>query len=415
MVQYHEARLRLESVDLSDLANLVKTPCYVYSGQTLKIKYQTLNRALRIPHLICFSVKANGNLTLLRKLREWGSGFDIVSEGELKKVLAIEADPQKIVFSGVGKTAEEIHLAIQAGILSINVESLSELKRIESLAKVQNKKVNLFLRINPDIHVKTHPYITTGLQENKFGLPIKDIDSAVDYIQRSSFLNLNGIASHIGSQLLSLEPFLIALKKNLAIIQALRTKGIPISFLDLGGGLGIAYQTETAPSLEVYAAAISSQLENTGIQLILEPGRALVGESGLLLTRVEYIKKISSQLVAIMDAGMTELIRPALYQAEHNIIPVLKRKGKPRYYDIVGPVCESSDFLGKRRALILKEGDILAVTHTGGYGSVMSSNYNARYRVPEIWVEGDKYLLIRRRENFQDLIRTELDLPDQPL
>ena len=404
--------LHAENVALSQIANEFSTPCYVYTKAALTQAFTGFEAGLiNTNHLICFAVKANPNIAILNIFAKLGAGFDIVSSGELARVLTAGGDPQKIVFSGVGKSAEEMRAALNAGILCFNVESVSELARLNQVARSMGKVAPVSLRVNPNVDAKTHPYISTGLKNNKFGVAFED---ALDvYTQAAAMPNIavHGVGCHIGSQITELSPFIDALERVLGLVDALAAKNIHIAHIDVGGGIGITYSDETPPAFDAYAKAILGKLGNRKVKLLFEPGRALVGNAGVLLTKVEYIKKTESKNFAIVDAAMNDLMRPALYDAYHDIVAVKPRAGASTNYEIVGPVCESGDFLGHDRALILEEGDLLAIKSAGAYGMSMSSNYNTRPRAAEIMVDGDKTFVIKQREKIADLFALEKLLP----
>ena len=411
--EYRGGRLFAEDVDLRRIIDEVGSPCYVYSRSTLERHWSAFDGVFDgHDHLICYAVKANSNLAVLNVLAKLGSGFDIVSGGELRRVIAAGGQPSKVVFSGVGKTAEEMCYALELGIRCFNVESLAELERLNKVAGDAGVRAPVSLRVNPDVDAKTHPYISTGLKDNKFGI---DIESAPAVYQRAAELqNLNvvGIDCHIGSQLSEITPFIDALDRVLVLVDTLATQGINLSHIDLGGGLGITYRDETPPSPAEYAAAILAPLKDRGLEIILEPGRAIAGNAGILLTQVEFIKQGEEKNFAIVDAAMNDLLRPALYSAWQDIIPVQPREaGESKTYDVVGPVCETGDFLGKDRALDIVAGDVLAVCSAGAYGFTMSSNYNSRPRVAEVMVDGGQYHVVRERESMEDLWRGETTLP----
>jgi diaminopimelate decarboxylase len=410
---YRDGRLYAEEVPLAAIADQYGTPCYVYSRATLERHWRAFDQALGArPHLVCFAVKANSNLAVLNLLARLGSGFDIVSVGELERVLAAGGDPAKVVFSGVGKRADEMRRALELGIRCFNVESAPELERLNQVAVELGKVAPISLRVNPDVDAATHPYISTGLKENKFGV---DIDEALALYQRAGGLpnlRITGIDCHIGSQLTRLAPFLDALERVLALVTRLQGVGIELQHLDLGGGLGIRYLDETPPEPADYAAALHRRLAGLPYEVILEPGRAIVGNAGVLLTRVEYLKLTPHKSFALIDAAMNDLLRPALYQARQQIVPVVQQSGgRADSYDLVGPVCETGDFLGKGRELSLAPGDLLAVRSSGAYGFTMSSNYNSRPRPAEVMVDGAQVHLVRQRESLQDLLRGEALLP----
>lgn len=411
---YRGTALYAEDVPLEQIAAEFGTPCYVYSRATLERHWHAFDRAFAgQPHLVCYAVKANSNLAVLNVLARLGSGFDIVSLGELERVLAAGGDPGKIVFSGVGKREDEMRRALEVGIRCFNVEVPDELDRLNRLAGEMGRKARISLRVNPDVDAQTHPYISTGLRENKFGI---GVDEALAEYRRAAampHLDISGIDCHIGSQLTSLEPFVDALDRLLVMIETLRTEGIVIRHLDIGGGLGIRYSQENPPEPAAYAEVLSRRLAGLQLEILLEPGRAIVGNAGVLLTRVEYLKSNGVKHFAIVDAAMNDLIRPSLYQAWQGILPVHSDSSAPtRCYDVVGPVCETGDFLGKDRDLAIQAGDLLAVRSAGAYGFCMSSNYNSRPRVAEVLVDGDRVHLARRRETVADLFQHETVLPD---
>ena len=405
-------QLHAESVPLSDVAERFGTPCYVYSRAALEAAFDEFKRELDgVDSLICYAVKANSNLAVLNVFARLGAGFDIVSLGELKRALAAGADPKKIVFSGVGKAGSEMAFCLETGIHCFNVESAPELDRLNAVAGKLGKKAPISLRVNPNVDAKTHPYISTGLKENKFGVAYED--ALKIYQQAAALPNLEvvGIDCHIGSQLLDPAPFAEALDKLLQLIDQLRCNGIELRHIDLGGGLGIRYKDEEEPSVSSYLQPLLDELKGRGLKIMLEPGRRLVGNAGALLTRVEYLKPGEAKNFAIVDAAMNDLARPALYDAWHDIVPVVPRDGAGSDWEIVGPVCESSDFLGHQRALNVQPGDLLAVLSAGAYGMVMSSNYNSRPRVAEVMVDGTQMHLIRRRETIEELYALESILP----
>ncbi|BCX89917.1 diaminopimelate decarboxylase [Methylomarinovum tepidoasis] len=410
---YRDGELYAEDVPVAAIAAAHGTPAYVYSRATLERHWRAFDAAFGDhPHLICYAVKANSNLAVLNLLARLGSGFDIVSVGELERVLRAGGDPAKVVFSGVGKREDELRRALEVGIRCFNVEVPQELDRLERLAKEMGVRAPVSLRVNPDVDARTHPYIATGLKENKFGI---DVAEALDLYRRiadSSHLEVEGIDCHIGSQLTQVEPFLDALDRVLELAEGLAVEGVTLRHLDLGGGLGIRYRDENPPLPAEYVAALLDRLGGRGWEILLEPGRAIAGNAGILVTRVEYLKRTSAKWFAIVDAAMNDLLRPALYDAWQEIVPVRPRREAPvREYDIVGPVCETGDFLGRGRRLALSEGDLLAVRSAGAYGFTMSSNYNSRPRPPEILVDGDRVHLARRRETLEDLWRGEQVLP----
>ena len=409
---YHNAKLHVESVSLERIAVEFGTPCYVYSHATLTAAYREFDSAFAgRDHLICYAVKANSNLAILNLFARLGSGFDIVSGGELKRVLNAGGDPQKVVFSGVGKHPEEMRAALAAGIFCFNVESEAELLRLNQIAVEMNKLAPVSLRVNPDVDARTHPYITTGLKENKFGIPFDEAEKLYLSAQKFSNIQFTGLDCHIGSQLIELNPFIEAAEKVLGLLSRLEAQGSRIEHLDLGGGLGIRYSSETPPLARDYVAALCAKIGQRNQRILIEPGRALVGNSGLLLTRVEYLKHTPYRDFAIVDAAMNDLIRPALYDAYHEVLPVAVSDGDAKMYQIVGPVCETGDFLGHDRRLSLRQGDLLAVMSAGAYGMSMSSNYNTRPRAAEVMVDGDHIHLIRERESVEQLIAHERILP----
>lgn len=411
---YRGTSLYAEDVPLTDISAKFGTPCYVYSRATLERHWHAFDNAFAAhPHLVCYAVKANSNLAVLNVLARLGSGFDIVSVGELERVLAAGGEPAKIVFSGVGKREDELRRALEVGIRCFNVEVPGELDRLNRIAGELGRAAAVSLRVNPDVDAQTHPYISTGLKENKFGI---DVDEAMAHYRRAAampHLEVVGIDCHIGSQLTSLEPFVDALDRVLLIAERLREEGIVIRHLDLGGGLGIRYNDETPPEPAAYAEVLSRRLQGLDYEIFIEPGRAIVGNAGILLTRVQYLKTNGTKRFAIVDAAMNDLIRPSLYQAWQAILPAQRNEqAEPHCYDVVGPVCETGDFLGKDRELAIAEGDLLAVRSAGAYGFCMSSNYNSRPRVAEILVDGFKTHLARPRETVAELFLSERILLD---
>lgn len=400
--------LKCEHVPYSTLVAQYGTPLYVYSQQAITaafVQYQQ-NFASLNP-LICYAVKANGNLSILRYFASLGSGFDIVSGGELQRVLLAGGDAGKTLFSGVGKSKAEIELALTHNILCFNVESIPELERINTIAGELGKKAPISLRINPNVDAKTHPYISTGLKANKFGIAYNDALAAYQLAASLPNLNVIGIDCHIGSQLTNLSPLVEALERLLVLIDQLSTQGIQLQHIDLGGGIGIVYQHEDVPDLKAYATAVENLLSGRNLKLMLEPGRSLIGNAGNLLTTVEYIKQGEEKNFVIVDAAMNDLIRPALYQGYHTIINTNTTRTKEFVADIVGPICESSDFLAKDRSIAAQAGDILLVQSAGAYASSMASNYNTRCRAAEVLVNGGEHHLIRQRESIADLLATE--------
>ena len=401
-----------ENVALTDIAKRFSTPCYVYSKTALIHAFESFSAGFKgSNHLVCFAVKSNPNLAILNLFASLGAGFDIVSGGELARVLAAGGDPKKIVFSGVGKTAVEMQAALNAGIFCFNVESRSELVRLNTVAGAMGKVAPVSLRVNPNVDAKTHPYISTGLKNNKFGVAYEDALNI--YLEAANMPNISihGVDCHIGSQITELSPFLDAFDRVLALVDALEQHGIHIQHIDAGGGIGICYSDETPPEFSAYAAAMQEKLGQRQVKLVFEPGRALVGNAGILLTQVEYLKPTESKNFAIVDAAMNDLMRPALYDAYHEIQAVTPRNTPAISYEIVGPVCESGDFLGHDRTLALEEGDLLAIMSAGAYGMSMASNYNTRPRAAEVMVDGETCHLIRKRETVADLFALENTLP----
>ena len=405
-------QLLAESVPLADIAARFGTPCYVYSRAALEAALDEFQQELTgIDSLVCYALKANSSLAVLNIFARRGAGFDIVSTGELQRALAAGADPKKIVFSGVGKSAPEMAYALDTGILCFNVESAPELDRLNEVAGGLKKKAPISLRVNPDVDAKTHPYISTGLKENKFGVAYEDALEVYQHAACLPNLEITGIDCHIGSQLLDPAPFAEALDKLLLLIDQLAARGIHLHHIDLGGGLGIRYKDEEAPTVKDYLRPLLQALKDRSLKILFEPGRRLVGNAGVLLTRVEYLKPGEAKNFAIVDAAMNDLARPALYDAWHDIVAVSPRSVAPRDWDIVGPICESGDFLGRNRSLAIEPGDLLAVMSAGAYGMVMSSNYNTRPRAAEVMVDGTEVHLIRRRETVEELYAHETLLP----
>ncbi len=408
---YKNNTLFAENASVNDIVSAVNSPCYIYSKATLERHWKAFNDSLSgNEHLICYAVKANSNLAVLSLFAKLGSGFDIVSKGELQRVLKAGGDPSKVVFSGVGKSALEIRYALEQKIHCFNVESTSELELIDQIAGEMQTRAAIALRVNPDVDAGTHPYISTGLKENKFGIDIDIAETIYKQAQALNHIRIIGVACHIGSQLTEISPFLDALDRVLALVEKLSNNGIELQHLDLGGGLGICYQDESPPLPAEYAKAVIARLKGKKIALHLEPGRAIAGNAGILVTKVEYLKKTGHKNFAIVDAAMNDLIRPSLYDAWQDIIPVNKRPEPVNAhlaFDIVGPVCETGDFLGKGRELNIQPGDLLAVRSAGAYGFTMSSNYNSRPRVAEVMVDGDRFQIVRERETFEDLVRGE--------
>ncbi len=403
-----DGRLHLEGVALDTLAVRFGTPLYVYSRQALEAAYRAYSDAFAAtPHLICYAVKANSNLAILNLFARLGAGFDIVSGGELARVLAAGGDPGKVVFSGVGKTAGEMRAALDAGILCFNVESASELQRLNRVAGDSGKIAPVSFRVNPDIDPKTHPYISTGLKENKFGVPIADAPALYRLAAGLPNLNITGIDCHIGSQLTDLSPLADAADRVLALVDSLAAEGIVLHHIDLGGGVGIRYRDETPPDLAAYGRVLAQKFSGRREKLLLEPGRSLVGNAGLLLARIEYLKPGEDKHFAIVDAAMNDLMRPALYEAYHEIVAVNERSTLAKRYDIVGPICETGDFIGFARDLAIEEGDLLALLSAGAYGMSMASNYNSRPRAAEVLIDKNEIHLIRERETLGSLMAGE--------
>jgi len=409
---HKHGELYAESVPLSRIAGEFGTPCYVYSRAALAAAYQSFDSAFAgREHHVCFAVKANPNLAILNLFARLGAGFDIVSGGELQRVLAAGGDAGKVVFSGVGKTAEEMRQALTAGILCFNVESESELLRLDQVAGEMGKIAPVSLRVNPDVDPKTHPYISTGLKGNKFGVAYDEAVRIYRMAAAMPHISVQGLDCHIGSQITELSPFADALDKVLELVDRLEREGIALHHLDLGGGVGIRYQDETPPPAAEYVQTLLGKLAGRPHKIIIEPGRALVGNAGLLLTKVEYLKHGETKNFAIVDAAMNDLARPALYDAWHDIQPVRPAGEAAQNYEIVGPVCESGDFLGHDRALALAEGDLLAIMSAGAYGMSMSSNYNTRPRAAEVMVDGEQIYLVRERERIEQIYAGEKLLP----
>ena len=409
---YRGDSLFAEDVPVADIAAQYGTPCYIYSRATLERHYRAYQQAMGdFPHLICFAVKANSNLAVLNVLAKLGSGFDIVSGGELARVMAAGGDPAKVIFSGLGKTAAEIEQALKLGIHCFNVESEAELDRINAVAQRLQMRAPISVRVNPDVDAGTHPYISTGLKTNKFGIATEQALAVYRRAAQLPGIDIVGIDCHIGSQLTSTAPFLHAIDRLLAMVDQLAMEGIKLQHFDMGGGLGVNYDKETPPQPEELMRAVKTRLGDRGLTLLVEPGRSIAANAGIFVTRVEFLKSNEHKNFAIVDGAMNDLLRPALYSAWQAIIPVIKQDGATAVYDVVGPVCESADFLGKERPLRIKAGDLLAVRTAGAYGFVMSSNYNTRPRVPEIMVDGENTYLVRRRETLADLLDLESLLP----
>ena len=412
--KYKNGQLSAENVAVSTIAEQFGTPTYIYSRATLERHWHAFDSAFEgMPHSVCYAVKANSNLAVLNVLARLGSGFDIVSAGELARVLAAGGRADRSVFSGVGKTVAEIQYALQQGVRCFNVESIAELSRINGVAADLNLRAPISIRVNPDVDAQTHPYISTGLKENKFGIAIELAEEVYQQAHAMDHLDVVGIDCHIGSQLTTVSPFVDALKRVLALIDALADQGIELSHLDIGGGLGITYKNETPPSPAEYSAALRDLLEDRDLEILLEPGRAIAGNAGILVTQVEYLKPTEDRHFAIVDAAMNDLLRPALYQSWQEIQPVAENSSaQMQQYDIVGPICETGDFLGKDRPLAIEAGDLLAIRSAGAYGFTMSSNYNSRPRTAEIMVDGDTVHLVRERESIESLYAGEHLLPE---
>ena len=412
ILKLKEKKFYIENVLIEDITKKFSTPSYIYSKENILNNYLNFkNQFDDMDHLICFSVKSNPNIAILNLLANNGSGFDIVSGGELQRIIAAKGDPQKVVFSGVGKSKDDIELAIKHDILTFNVESESELYRIQNAAKKLNKKANISIRVNPNVDPKTHPYISTGLKKNKFGVDEKNAILMYKIAKKLDSINIKGIDCHIGSQITELRPFEDSIKKLMGLINHLKSIDISIKHIDIGGGIGIKYSKEEPPTFSDYAKTVKNILKDTDLKIIFEPGRALIGKAGVLLTEVEFIKNNPGKNFIIVNAAMNDLMRPALYDAFHEIINLSESKSHKKKYDIVGPICETGDFLGKDRLLSVEENNILAILDVGAYGMSMSSNYNSRPKVSEIMVDDDKFYMIRNRETFADLINKEQLLP----
>ncbi|MCP1400226.1 diaminopimelate decarboxylase [Achromobacter insolitus] len=413
--QFRNNVLYAEDVPLDHLAEKLGTPLYVYSRAALRAAWESYRNAVgEHPVLVCYGMKANSNLAVLQEFARLGAGFDIVSGGELKRALAAGADPSRIVFSGVGKQAWEMRDALAAKVKCFNVESEAELRRLSEIAHGMGLRAPVSLRVNPDVDAQTHPYISTGLKENKFGIAIGSALDVYRSAQSLPGLEIVGVDCHIGSQLTDISPYFDALEKLLDLVERLDQEGIRIAHLDLGGGLGIRYTDEIPPSPKALLDRVFERLNARGfghLHLVLEPGRSLVGNAGVLLTRVQYLKHSEARNFAVVDAAMNDLLRPALYEAFHGVRPVHPRAGEDTVYDIVGPVCESADWLARQRKLVIEQGDLLAVESAGAYSMAMASNYNARPRAAEAMVDGDKYYVVRQRETLDDLLKGESTLP----
>ena len=406
--QMKNGELHVENLPLSQIATEFGTPTYVYSKEALTSAFKRFDAGFEgTDHLVCFAVKSNPSLAILNLFAKLGAGFDIVSGGELERVIAAGGDPSKVVFSGVGKTEVEMRRALALGIFCFNVESSSELERLNQVAGSMGKIAPISLRVNPNVDAKTHPYISTGLKNNKFGVAYEEALSIYQAAAKMPNIDIHGVDCHIGSQLTELSPFLDALDRVLALVDQLEAAGIPIRHIDAGGGIGICYVDETPPDFAEYAKTMRQKMADRKVKLVFEPGRALVGNAGALLTKVEYLKHTESKNFAIVDAAMNDLMRPALYDAYHDIVAVKQVNSEAQVYEIVGPVCESGDFLGHDRKLALAQDDLLAVLSAGAYGMSMSSNYNTRPRAAEVMVDGDKVYEIRKREQIADLFALE--------
>ncbi len=408
--QYRNCELLCDDVPLSSIAEACGTPCYVYSAAGIVARYREYEEAFgAIPHTVCYAVKANSNLSVLRLLATAGAGFDIVSAGELYRVLQAGGDAGKVVFSGIGKMPEEVDFALSCGIRIFNCESEAELTLIDTCARARKTVARIALRVNPDVDPETHPYISTGLRDHKFGIDIAEAERIYTAAVKMSGLRPEGVSCHIGSQMLDPAPALEAAAKVFALVERLREAGVPISHLDLGGGLGVAYKSDqSTPSISQFIENLSRRAAGLGLHLFVEPGRSIVGECGVLLTRVLLTKRAATKEFVIVDAAMNDLIRPALYAAHHEMLPVVQKDRDMRTVDIVGPVCESGDFLARERLIgALDQGDLIAILTTGAYGFALSSNYNSRLRAAEVLVEADSWRVIRKRETFEDLVRGE--------
>jgi diaminopimelate decarboxylase len=408
---YREKRLYCENVALEEIAAKVGTPCYVYSRRTILDRYDAYDQAFGdVPHTVCYAMKANSNLALLRLLAGAGSGFDIVSGGELYRVLKAGGDPRKVVFSGVGKTTEEIEYALESGIFSFNCESEPEIELIDSIAQRRGVRARVAVRVNPDVDASTHPYISTGLREHKFGIDIREVEGVYQRALAFPGIALESVSCHIGSQLLDTRPLIEALRKMLALVDRLRAAGVPISHIDLGGGLGVPYrQSDQRPAIDTFVTNLGELLAGRGLHAMIEPGRSIVGEAGVLLMRVLFRKRNGNKEFVIVDAAMNDLIRPALYHSHHEILPVVRDSQEMIRADVVGPVCETGDFLARDREMPdMRTGDLLAICTAGAYGFVQASNYNSRPRPAEVLVEDSSWRVIRRRESYEDLIQPEL-------
>ncbi|MCI0401810.1 MAG: diaminopimelate decarboxylase [Gammaproteobacteria bacterium] len=411
-----DGHLYAEGVALTEIAERYGTPCYVYSRAAIEEQWRAFDEAFAgAHHLICYAVKANSTLAVLNILAQLGSGFDIVSIGELERVVKAGGDPANVVFSGVGKRTDEMQRALETGIRCFNVESREELQRLDQLAGHMGLRAPVSLRVNPDVDAKTHPHIATGLNESKFGIPITSARAIFAESSTTANVDIVGVGFHIGSQITDMEPFLDALRRLLKLMEELESEGITLKHIDIGGGLGLRYHDEHPPTPAEYGASVLAELEGRPYAIVIEPGRAIAGHAGLLLTKIEYLKHTAQKNFVIVDAAMNDLARPAMYDAWHDIVPVVTGRIRSRErYDIVGPVCESADRLGKERELSVRAGDLLAVRSAGAYGFCMSSNYNSRPRVAEVMVDGENAHLVRRRESLADLMAGEYLLPSYP-
>lgn len=409
--EYRSGELYCENVPLGKIATEVGTPAYIYSEQTLHRHVRVFDEAFQsVPHLICYAVKANSNINLLRRFAEWGTGFDIVSGGELFRVLRAGGSAEKVIFAGVGKTAEEIRYALDAGILFFNVESAAELELIHAIARDMQRRARVSIRANPDVDPRTHPYISTGMQKHKFGVSLPEARELYRTVRAFENIDVVGVQCHLGSQITEMGPFEEALTSLRQFVLELKGDGMNLQYLDFGGGLGIAYNAEEPPSPAVYGTAVAKATKDLGVTIVLEPGRVIVGNAGVLLTRVLLKKNQGAKKFLVVDAGMNDLIRPALYGSHHQLWPVRGQTGNDsrETVDVVGPVCESADFIAKEREMaVLAPGELLAVMSAGAYGFSLSSNYNSRPRAAEVLVSGQAYEVIRRRETYEDLVRLE--------
>ncbi|MGI1679361.1 MAG: diaminopimelate decarboxylase [Cellvibrionaceae bacterium] len=411
--EYKNSKLYAENIPLQSIAEDIGTPCYVYSKKAFLDVYQEYADAVGETGMVCYAVKANSNLAVLNVLAKAGAGFDIVSSGELERVLKAGGKPDRIIFSGVGKTEAEMRRALEVGIACFNIESFPEIDRLAHVAESMGKIAPISIRVNPDVDAKTHPYISTGLKDNKFGIDINEAEKAYIHAHQLPSLSIKGIDCHIGSQLTDVTPLIEACDRLIALSDKLAERGIQISHLDLGGGIGVIYRDEELPSIADYFATVKNKIGSRDLSILCEPGRSIAANAGVLLTRVEYLKETAHKNFAVIDAAMNDYIRPALYQAWQHILPLNQKEpnNETKLWNLVGPVCESADFIGHDRDLNLQPGDLLSIMSTGAYGFVMSSNYNSRGRAAEVMVDGSDYHVVRKRENFQDLISGESILP----